>query len=1004
MLLRFPVHQKGRKGYDVKKAFVVLLIGALLFGTMLLWAQESRFHFGKKLFFQVYPPNLSSQWVLIPGEGSKLINPVGGKGIAIYNYVFTPPHVGAIRVLITYKTMAEHGSALAKLTMNYTEKGKENGSAGKESFDLPDSEDWNTIEKVFNLPPGTFSIQVIASIAGNISQLFLKNITVTCLADTIKINDPNADQINQFYVFNTGESAKVQTKVKLTYDENILKVTYICDEPDMRQHKATAIPGAGRDNSAIFDDDCVRLLIFDPVRNYGWQIAANSLGATYDGQLRQAQAGDPYKIKAAWNGEWTTNARKAVNQWEIDFAIPWRTLGFDNIPRTPLRLNFVRERKNAPETSMWNAYVGDYNNVEKFATLTFNGKKGELKRYRKFELQSFIPRRANIEYHRLLNDQPGHYIVGSWHHGIYRSDYPDAMTDKMTDTDFTAWQKHYLQVTAKAGMYGPFLPWSASRLKFFPEYCAVTGVKCPLAISSSDNHRSARKFKAKLIDTNSDYIVDTASPEYLKATLDTIHAFAKKSSDYKRMMGFVHGIDEPANQTLDIFSRSRNVKIATVLDRVDEEIKNTTGFDKYGLPDNYGNLSDRTPFERIAFWRWWNDRFNNYLAVTSAEVKKLLPGLPYMAYNRNNCAGLDSLDVALFTENAEVVSCDPYPTSAAAFGGIGRGIYHTGFSTKLTGDLSPKSILAVTPQGFIYHGRRPEPADVREWASQAIKNGAVWFEWYTEGPANITMYDTFNEILSINKQISSMNRLILPAATKTAIMYSDYDCWALKDSTGHASYSVYAILGEHLKSWFKFVSPTALAKGYYKLSDFKVLYVPRMRYTDKDTVKKMVDFVNGGGILVVFDPDFIRWNIDGTPCAERALFIRAALLPKTAPGSELVYGKEHLPVFRITNLNLPENGNVHAYDFGELPSGTKVLAKYADGKPAIIECKVGKGRVIFSAVMPFGNSDVALNPKGWVGFCGLIASEAAEEIGLPIWDFVLEAKPEYRLEVKHFGK
>jgi hypothetical protein len=34
----------------------------------------------------------------------------------------------------------------------------------------------------------------------------------------------------------------------------------------------------------------------------------------------------------------------------------------------------------------------------------------------------------------------------------------------------------------------------------------------------------------------------------------------------------------------------------------------------------------------------------------------------------------------------------------------------------------------------------------------------------------------------------------------------------------------------------------------------------------------------------------------------------------------------------------------------------------------------------------------------------LIASEAAEEIGLPIWDFVLEAKPEYRLEVKHFGK
>ena len=88
MLLRFPVHQKGRKGYDVKKAFVVLLIGALLFGTMLLWAQESRFHFGKNFSSKCIHQSQLTMGAY-SGEGSKLINPVGGKGIAIYNYVFT---------------------------------------------------------------------------------------------------------------------------------------------------------------------------------------------------------------------------------------------------------------------------------------------------------------------------------------------------------------------------------------------------------------------------------------------------------------------------------------------------------------------------------------------------------------------------------------------------------------------------------------------------------------------------------------------------------------------------------------------------------------------------------------------------------------------------------------------------------------------------------------------------------------------------------------------------
>ena len=48
-----------------------------------------------------------------------------------------------------------------------------------------------------------------------------------------------------------------------------------------------------------------------------------------------------------------------------------------------------------------------------------------------------------------------------------------------------------------------------------------------------------------------------------------------------------------------------------------------------------------------------------------------------------------------------------------------------------------------------------------------------------------------------------------------------------------------------------------------------------------------------------------------------------------------------------------------------LPADAKVLAKYNDGKPTIIERTVGKGKVIFSAVLPFGTSEAALVPGGW---------------------------------------
>ena len=77
-----------------------------------------------------------------------------------------------------------------------------------------------------------------------------------------------------------------------------------------------------------------------------------------------------------------------------------------------------------------------------------------------------------------------------------------------------------------------------------------------------------------------------------------------------------------------------------------------------------------------------------------------------------------------------------------------------------------------------------------------------------------------------------------------------------------------------------------------------------------------------------------------------------------------------------------------------------MLAKYNDGKPAIIERAVGKGKVIFSAVLPFGTSEAALAPVGWKQFMADRAKAVGEKMNLPIWDFVLPEVTQDKFNVK----
>ena len=360
-----------------------------------------------------------------------------------------------------------------------------------------------------------------------------------------------------------------------------------------------------------------------------------------------------------------------------------------------------------------------------------------------------------------------------------------------------------------------------------------------------------------------------------------------------------------------------------------------------------------------------------------------------MALTRNNCGTICTSDVALLSPYAEVIGTDPYPTSSKTFGGIGRAIYHTGFSVRLLHDLAVKSRICATPQMFIYHGGAPTPEYVREWTSQALKNGAEFFHWYDEGPANITIPDSYAEMLRLGKLISGMNKLPIPTDTHSAILYSDADRWGLADSQGHPYYCLYVLLGEKLGANFRFVSPTGLKSGLHSLNGIKVLYIPRMRYAQPEDVKTILDFVRNGGTLVVFDPNVWTYHYDGSNVAGRGELIPVLKVRTTGVSSLLCKGKK-APVGK-SHAIAADAALPWSYDFPEGLKGN-VLASYPDGKPAIMERNIGKGKLIVSACQPFGYSSVVLEPGAWPDFFRGICKSAGEKTDLPIWNFVLPGK------------
>jgi hypothetical protein len=1002
----------------------LLIVGSLISMSPLAHAVSN-----DDLAKQLARPN---SWTLWPKDSASVVSDVqegddhivsmkGDHAATIYQWVPLEPNK-LYRVMFDYKAprQSEQASGSVKLSFRAKDAADKVLPAGDKNYSLQlqnGSQDWREFSQVLVVPDAANQpTQFVISHNPEAGGLLLKNIRVfkeepVAVPQSQPLGEAplspeapfwsNAASVRDFWnVENKGELSDFPTEVKLAYDSQALYVQFVNHERHPEKLKKSQTE---RDGS-IWNDDSDEIYIALS-NEKAFQFITGAGGGQWDGRLIQKVPGDPYRADKAWNGDWQSQVKIGGDRWWSAWRIPFETLGEKPSPQSAWRINFARHRyaDGSRESSRWSYADGETNAIDHFGYLRFGENSAELERFvGAISLHPLKVERPDKQYLQVLGKQPGGYHTEDWGHDFYLSYYPPSFQEKYTKE---SWREEYIKKIwerGENGTYGPTLPAAYNTVGWEPllEAHAKYGIKFPYSMTTSGNDAIALKNGARYYDETPQGVAsgrvvdfDPAKLESIFSVFDRFLSQPVNKENLKKLIAFFSVVDEPTNTMFGAFSRSRRTNATAILDEVDAKIRVEYGAGRYGLYDHFGAQKENSPYERIAFIRWWNAQMADWGKQVRQGLNERMPGVPIQLSNQNTVGNIPFVDVPLLSQDSDIVSVDPYPTAVLALHGRARALYHTGFATKWMHDLAGEKEMTTIAQGFIYHGMAPSPDDAREWASQALKNGAHTLSWYAEGPASITIPNTWNEINAINKQVGKMNAIAFPS-TKTTVFHSLISQAGLNDEALHGAYSVYSLLGERMGSWFEF-SGERDGKAQ-DLSKYNLIYVPSASYLTKETAQALLKRTQEGATIVFFDPlslstselgdslDSIRGELIGgtlgKQCEASALSVKGGVIAEFPQSAQLPLTPVAQGIHR---------GKILAYDI-TAPADAQVFATYEDSKPAGYSRKVGQGRVIYFAAQPFGNSELAIKDSPWEDFMRALAKEIGEPTGLPIWQFYLE--------------
>lgn len=413
------------------------------------------------------------------------------------------------------------------------------------------------------------------------------------------------------------------------------------------------------------------------------------------------------------------------------------------------------------------------------------------------------------------------------------------------------------------------------------------------------------------------------------------------------------------------------------MEQVDREVREEFGYGKFGIPES---LEDRNPFRWIAYRRWYNDRFVKFQQRIYEMVKGIDEEL--VVVGPDPISQIQPFDYSGYGRWCDVVTHQTYPR--------GPQEQDVAWITKTVRDLSGVPTMPCTHVENYANSFRPD--EVRELMSQVYRGGGEGFHLYlpdTSGrrtPHNMEL-DRFGSwprhrtIMGILETSRTMNRPVYPESDAAILFSNDaYMAAFLGGRQGNDPYRwTFNLIGPWAGGWFTVISDNQIGRGELDLSRFSTIYLPEAEYQRREVVEALVAWVEGGGRLIVTDPEAFSWHLDGSRMDD----LRARLFPASgeAGASEAVTAAPGCPI--ALGGSLPVFGSAPAL---QPAGGDRALLTYSDGSIAASIRSIGAGEVWYFGLDPM--SQRALGSE-WVGWWAAVHSFIGEQTDLPIWRFTL---------------
>ncbi|MBP5641059.1 MAG: hypothetical protein J6X55_16380 [Victivallales bacterium] len=373
----------------------------------------------------------------------------------------------------------------------------------------------------------------------------------------------------------------------------------------------------------------------------------------------------------------------------------------------------------------------------------------------------------------------------------------------------------------------------------------------------------------------------------------------------------------------------------------DAKIKQKYGQGKYGIPKDE---NERDPLAWIAYRRALNDELVSLYHEAYKLAKNINPAI--VVISDDPSGHQNSLYAFADWKGAvDIVTHQLYPRH-------NPNVDSFGFLTRYISTLTEAKEIWPCPHVEEY-ATSFEPQDVLYKLSSAMRNGATGFHYYlndTVGRRSGKKYliheyfgapDRYAVEIAAQKYVASMPRIKIPKEYDVAVFTSIDSLRAipgliLRRSPDKDMY-LHGFLGYGAGVNYRFINEACLDN----LKNYRFIVTNENTYVSHEAFNALVQYVQNGGILLILGQEPFKFTPEGED-----------LLPKSEPfmGVKFIGASQNPMSFKYDGINVPVTA-IRCSKVELLPGATAV-ARFANGDPAIVECRHGTGKVLTLSANP----------------------------------------------------